>query len=105
MTNFNVSVDVDIDAAYISLSGKEISVTRELAPDVLIDLDEFGVVSGIELTSVAAEVPMDKLVEKFHLHSEDRQVLQTILLSLKQAQFQSGGEGLSALRTPVFVPA
>ena len=46
--------DVDADALYVRVAGKNVPVadTRELEPGVLLDLDAAGKVMGIEILGV-----------------------------------------------------
>lgn len=65
-----VAVDLDADAAYIRLSGGPIQRTQDVTDDVLVDLDEFAMVVGVELLSVNAVIPFQRLVDEFHVHSD-----------------------------------
>jgi uncharacterized protein YuzE len=42
----------DRDVAYISIADRNIVATRELTPNVIVDLDEDGGIVGVELLSL-----------------------------------------------------
>ena len=66
----SVSIDHEADAAYISLSNNPIVRTISVTQDVIIDLDEMNVAVGIEVLTLAAEIPLSRLVTDYHVHSQ-----------------------------------
>ena len=66
---FQVSVDIEADAAYLRMSANPVASTREVTDDVMVDLDEFGMVVGVEMLSVQAEIPFQRLLDEFHVPS------------------------------------
>lgn len=73
-----VELDEQADACYVSLTGDEVDRTVELTDSVLVDLDRFGVVVGIETLSMSTPIPFDRLVNEFHVHSRVVEVLKMI---------------------------
>jgi len=65
-----IELDPRADAAYIALSDGEVVDTVQISSDVLVDLDAFGVVVGIEVLRLAAELPTLRLKNEWHVHSE-----------------------------------
>lgn len=73
-----LEVDADSNVAYIQLTNSAVARTVEVSESVLIDLDEFGVAVGIEVLSLAAEIPFTDLKTTYHVHSEVIEQLRTI---------------------------
>lgn len=65
----NVAVDLFAEAAYIKMGPGPVARTEEVSDKILIDLDEFGVVVGLEVLSLDAEIPFTRLTTDFHIHS------------------------------------
>ena len=53
-TTRTITVDPAVGACHISLSDRPVASTEEFSDDVLVDLDEFGVVIGIEVLDLDA---------------------------------------------------
>lgn len=62
-----VKVDQEAGAAYLRLSTNPVARTVELNVDIYVDLDEFGVVRGVELLDLTRPVPLDELTDRFHV--------------------------------------
>jgi len=62
-----VEVDTAIGAAYIQLSDAAVSRTEEYSEDINVDLDDHGIVVGIELLDTAVSVPLDALAARYHI--------------------------------------
>ncbi|WP_062521674.1 DUF2283 domain-containing protein [Demequina silvatica] len=62
-----VTVDFSANAAYLTLTNNAVEETRELTDSVLVDLDEFSVVVGVEVLNLAAPLPVATLVRDFHV--------------------------------------
>jgi len=77
-TRIRVEIDSDADAAYIQLSAEPIVETREITDEVLVDLDRLGMVVGVEVLALDAEIPFTDLVSRFHVHARVVELLRTI---------------------------
>lgn len=64
-----VTRDDVVNAGYIYFSHNEVAHTEKLAESVYVDLDKFGVVVGVEVLNLLAEIPLDELSKKYHVHS------------------------------------
>ena len=62
-----VSIDLSVDAAYIKIADHPVARTRELTDDVLVDLDSYDVVVGIELLTLNAAIPLSALATECHV--------------------------------------
>lgn len=70
MTNkVKLEVDMTNGVAYMRLSANKVSRTIELSDTMLLDLDDMGIVIGLELLDFDEKVPTD-LLKKHHVHSE-----------------------------------
>ena len=49
----NIEISHESDAVYIKLSDKTIAISKEVTPDVIVDLDADGNVVGIDLQHVS----------------------------------------------------
>ena len=61
-------LDREAGAADLRLSTKSVAHTVEFSEDVYVDLDEMGVVVGVELLDLMTPIPMDDLASKHHIH-------------------------------------
>lgn len=68
-TTISVSIDNEADAAYISLSHDPVHRTVSVSDEVNVDLNDMGVVVGIEVLSLAADIPYADLIALHHVHS------------------------------------
>ncbi len=102
-TKFVVSIDVEANAAYVGMSDREVRQTREASDEILVDLDQYDVVVGIEFLRIDAEIPFSRLVDEFHVHSDDIEQLHRLRPSVA-ASMMSSAEGVSApTRSRAFV--
>lgn len=92
---FSVSVDLDANAAYVAMSDEEIMTTRDASDEVLVDLDRFGIVAGIEFLRIDAEIPFQRLIDEFHVHSDDVEKLRSLRPSIA-GRMQIAAEGTSS---------
>ncbi|MDQ0094622.1 DUF2283 domain-containing protein [Paeniglutamicibacter psychrophenolicus] len=93
---FLLEVDTDADAAYIRLSSAPVSKTVEATSDVLIDLDEFNVVVGVEVLTLSAAIPFTQLHEDFHVRPEVVANLQRIRPTVSSfTSLTTGVDGVS----------
>lgn len=88
-----LSVDTSVGAAYINLSGEPVVETIELNPDVQVDLDASGAVVGVELLNLAADIPVEDLVAKFHFRSPDDALILSQIRPSIGAYVSSAGSG------------
>ncbi|MHA7240011.1 DUF2283 domain-containing protein [Arthrobacter sp. TMS1-12-1] len=77
-----VEVDHDADAAYIALSDGVVANTVEIAEHIMLDLDEYRVVVGIEVIRLAAQIPFSQLSTEYHVRSEVLEELRRIQPSI-----------------------
>lgn len=87
---FTVRVDVEADAAYILMTDRKVARTEDAGPSVMVDLDELGVVVGIEMLSIDAKIPFGDLVTKYHVHTADVELLRLLQPSIRVSLMQSG---------------
>lgn len=78
-----VSVDPTVGACYIQLADMPVARTEEVTPDVLVDLDQFGVAVGIEVLDLRAHVPVTDLCRQLHVRTEDEPFLAKLLPTLE----------------------
>lgn len=82
----SVEIDQDADAAYVQLSTGQVARTVEFSDHVNIDLDNHGIVVGIELLDLGSAIPLDNIAERYHIRTE---ALRTLLESLAWGQPQT----------------
>lgn len=68
-TSVAIHIDHETDTGYIRLRETDVAETVELTDLVLLDLDEFKVAVGIEVLSLAAQIPFTRLHREFHVPS------------------------------------
>jgi len=93
-----VSIDYEADAAYLTLTSKAVARTCKLTDDVLVDLDEFDMVVGVELLSLAALLPVDQLITEFHVPSERLELFRETRRASVIGNLQSAFEGATKSR-------
>ena len=91
-----IELDQHVDAAYIRLSTQPVATTRELTGAVLVDLDAMGVVVGVEVLSLDADIPFDRLVTDCHVYSDVVDLLRTIRPTVRNFVISSGSEASSS---------
>ncbi|ROP61326.1 uncharacterized protein DUF2283 [Curtobacterium sp. PhB115] len=96
---FQITVDAQSDVAYITMSDSDVEDTRELTADVLVDVDALGMVVGIEVLRLDAEIPFQRLVDELHVHSADVETLRALRPSVASSlRLTQGTEGTSVQR-------
>lgn len=72
MTDVRIRLEVDLEvgASDISLADRPVATTREFNDAISVDLDELGVVVGIEVLGLATTIPYDELARRYHIHSD-----------------------------------
>lgn len=68
--DFKLEIDLDAQAAYIRMRDEPVVSTEEVADDVLVDLDEYRVVVGVEVLTLTAKIPFSDLARNYHVHSD-----------------------------------
>lgn len=71
----SLDIDQEAGAAYLRFSDEPVARTVEFSDVIVVDLDQHNVVVGVELLDLSESVPLDSLVEKFHVHTESFAVL------------------------------
>jgi uncharacterized protein YuzE len=90
-------VDHGADAAYLQLGQEEIIETCEVSPGVLVDLNDMRIVVGVEVLTLDAYIPREKLIRDFHMRAEDLEVLDSIRPSVTTfVQRQSAPIGVAS---------
>jgi uncharacterized protein YuzE len=56
LKKFDIQIDSDSNTAYIAITNNEVERTISLGEDINIDLDETGLIVGIELLYLNAEI-------------------------------------------------
>lgn len=79
-----------VEVGYIELSGRQVSHSDELNPDVVIDFDGLDRVLGVELLSLRRLPAADEIAARFHVKTEDRQILDVALKHLMRMSVTSG---------------
>lgn len=74
----SLSIDFDADAAYLQLHEGEVVETQEVAPGVLVDLDQNRVVLGIEILDLDVFIPYTVLIQQFHVRQDEVRFLDYI---------------------------
>ena len=96
--NVKVTVDHTVNAAYIELSNEPIVRTVELSSSILVDMDALNMVVGIEVLDIDVELPLQRLQDEFHVHSNIVDLLYKLRPSVGHtlAKFQQSTDGVSA---------
>jgi uncharacterized protein YuzE len=82
----SVEIDQDAGAAYVQLSAGHVARTVEFSEHLNIDLDQHGVVLGIELLDLGSAIPLDDIAGQYHIRTE---ALRTLLASLVRGRPQT----------------
>ena len=82
MTSITITHDGAVDASYVRLSPNAVTETIEFSDDIFVDLDEHGVVVGVEVLSSDAPLPFDRLEKECHVHSSAIALLRAIRPSI-----------------------
>ena len=101
-----LSVDHDAEVADIRLSDNRVEQTQEVNDAVMVDLDDMGVVVGIDILDLAAEIPYDRLVSEYHVYSDVVEALKLIQPSIQGFLLSTGPAGAaytSSSRTSIGV--
>ncbi|MBV8994095.1 MAG: DUF2283 domain-containing protein [Pseudonocardiales bacterium] len=74
-TSVSVKIDTEAGAAYLRLGCGQVARTVEFDEVIYVDLDQFGVVVGIELLDLDTSLPLDELAARFHINANALDVL------------------------------
>lgn len=69
--------DLTVGALYITLTDGEFLCTREVGPDVMVDLDMHWRVLGIEVLCPGRPWPLAQILARYKVSDEDREALLT----------------------------
>lgn len=73
-----LEIDLTSDAAYVELSNRPVARTVEHSPGVNVDLDDLGMVVGVEIIDLGREWPLADVVEHFHVAFDRRALVAQI---------------------------
>lgn len=97
MTNrkqpFEVTIDSDADAAYIKMTGRAVAESREIGGGIIVDLDDMGIVVGIEILGLETVIPFQRLTDEFHVHTADVEYLRILQPSISGFLVQYSSDG------------
>lgn len=74
----SVSIDHIAGTGYLRFSGAQVVRTDEFDDATLVDLDEYGMVIGIEILDLGAQVPLDALLERYHITTQAAALLRAV---------------------------
>jgi uncharacterized protein YuzE len=77
-STISVSVDITADCAYIRLSDQPVVRSVSVTDAVVVDIDQYNMVVGIEVLELGAELPFQQLVDRFHVHSDVIEILRRV---------------------------
>lgn len=90
-----IELDRELDAAYVRLTEGPVVRTIEYSESVLVDLDQFDVVVGVEVLDVRQPLPFDELTRRFHVREEVvallRQIQPSVSTFIDNVSQGSGG--------------
>lgn len=92
---FQVTVDLDADAAYILMTNRRVAESRVLGDGTVVDLDDMGIVVGVEVLALDARIPFQRLIEEFHVHTDDVEYLRLLQPTISYALLQHSSDGAS----------
>ncbi|VBA61222.1 DUF2283 domain-containing protein [Mycobacterium attenuatum] len=101
-----LSVDTSVGAAYIQLTNEPVAETIEETPDIQVDVDATGVVVGIEVLNLAADLPIESLSEKYRFADiNDALALPQVKPAIHASMYSTGpGRGfMQTIQPPIAV--
>jgi len=88
-----VEVDQVAGTAYLRLSDRAVARTEEFNDWILVDMDEFDIVVGLEFLSVTDDIPLEDLVSRYHIRREAADLLLAIGTSVAhRAKLDAAGQ-------------
>jgi len=94
-TPIKLTIDTDADAAYVSMSERVVTQSLELGGGIIVDFDDMYVVVGIEILGLDTQIPLQRLIDDFYVHSDDVAILRSIQSSINGFLLQVGTDGSS----------
>lgn len=95
-----LEVDLEVGASYIALSDRPVERTRDFNDAISVDLDEFGVVVGIEVMGLGTTIPYDELARRYHIRSDVLEAVNLIRPSVGYfAEMHFTGDSSTSLST------
>lgn len=83
-----LEVDGTFGTAYVTFSNEKIVATEEVTQTLLVDLDRYGVVVGVEFLDLSEQIPYDKLTHDYHVHSGVIEALKALRPSISSSIFR-----------------
>lgn len=82
-----LEVDTVAEAAYFLVTdrGTKVAKTIEFNDEILVDLDDFGMVVGVEVLTLQTEVPVAQLAQRFHFIPGAREALEFLVPHMRTA--------------------
>lgn len=90
-----LEIDLAAEAAYLRLSESEVHITKDVSDAVIVDLDEYGVVVGIEILDLDTTLPTERLIREHHVHSDQLDAVKHLRESPKTFMLKSAAQGTS----------
>lgn len=84
-----VEIDTAVDAGYIRVSTEPVATTSQFNDSIIVDLDKYGRVVGIEVLELACRLPVSDLSAAYHLTDEAIAVLRHIRPSIESLTARS----------------
>lgn len=85
----SIPTDAAVGVAYIQLSKKEIVRSIETTNGVVLDLDKFDVIVGIEVLNLFRTFSVNDIQDAAHLNSSDEEPLRMALQSIARMRMTS----------------
>lgn len=73
-----LEIDLDAEAAYLRLADSPVASTKDVTDAVMVDLDQFNMVVGIEVLDLDTEIPFADLTDQYHVHSDQMAALRQL---------------------------
>ena len=73
-----LTIDSMAEVAYLRLRQGSVASTVEVAPGILVDMDENAVALGVEVLDLDLEIPYSLLTQKCHVCQDDPRKLDQI---------------------------
>jgi uncharacterized protein YuzE len=92
-TLLTLELDQEAGSAYLRLSDRTVAHTEEFNDWILIDLDEFNMVVGVEFLSMTDDLPLEDLVNRYHIKREGADLLLAIEASVaRRTKLDAAGQ-------------
>jgi uncharacterized protein YuzE len=70
-----IEVDQAAETAYLRLNRRSIAKTEEFNDWILVDLDEFDMVVGVEFLNLTYDIPLEALMNRYHIKRDAADLL------------------------------